>query len=87
MEVKYSVKALEDLDYWKKSGTKAELDKISTLIYSIEKHPFDGIGKPEALKYDLSGKWSRRINKKDRIIYQVTNYIEILSLRGHYYDK
>jgi len=84
MEVKYSAKALEDLEYWKKFGTKIELDKISNLIYSIEKNPFSGIGKPEALKYDLSGKWSRRINRKDRIVYCVSNCIEVLSLRGHY---
>ena len=84
MAVKYSAKALEDLDYWKKFGTKAEQARISALIYSIEENPFSGIGKPELLKYDLSGKWSRRINQKDRIVYRVTDCIEILSLRGHY---
>ena len=87
MEVKYSLKALLDLEYWKKFGTKTELSKISALICSMEKNPFHGIGKPELLKHELSGKWSIRINKKDRIIYQVTDYIEILSLRGHYFDN
>ncbi|MCL1937220.1 MAG: Txe/YoeB family addiction module toxin [Candidatus Azobacteroides sp.] len=71
----------------KKSGTKSELNKISALIHSIEENPFQGIGKPEALKHELSGKWSRRINKKDRVVYQVTDFIEILSLRGHYSEK
>lgn len=87
MEIKYSFRALEDVEYWKKFGTESELRKIATLINSIEKSPLQGIGKPEPLKYDLSGKWSRRINKKHRIIYQVTDYIEILSLRGHYSNK
>ena len=87
MEIKYSDKALEDIEYWKKIGTESEQKKITALITGIEKEPFHGIGKPEALKYDLSGKWSRRINEKHRIIYQITDYIEILSLRGHYSDK
>ena len=87
MEVKYSFKALLDVDYWKKFGTKAELNRISDLIHSIEENPFQGIGKPESLKHELSGKWSRRINKKDRIVYQVTDFIEILSMKGHYSDK
>ena len=87
MEVKYSSNALQDIEYWKKAGTASELRKIKSLIQSIEKTPFQGIGKPEALKHELSGQWSRRINKKNRIIYEVTDYIEILSLRGHYFDK
>ena len=87
MEVRYSSNALQDIEFWKKTSTESELRKITSLIESIEKNPFQGIGKPEALKYELSGQWSRRINKKDRIIYEVTDYIEILSLRGHYYAK
>jgi toxin YoeB len=48
-------------------------------------HPFSGIGKPEALKHKLSGKWSRRINDEHRIIYEVIeNDIFIYSLKGHY---
>jgi len=87
MEVKYSSNALQDIEFWKKTGSEPELRKISSLIQSIEKTPFQGIGKPEQLKYELSRQWSRRINKKDRIIYEITDYIEILSLRGHYHDK
>jgi toxin YoeB len=86
MEVKYSSEALKDLEYWKKHGTKATLNRISLLITSIETSPFQGIGKPEPLKYELVGQWPRRINQRDRIIYIVTDSIEILSLRGHY-DK
>ncbi|WP_307725774.1 Txe/YoeB family addiction module toxin [Flavobacterium aquatile] len=63
--------------------------RIVLLIEDIKKHPYSGIGKPEALKYELSGKWSRRINSEHRIVYQVINeniidILEILTLKGHY---
>lgn len=90
MEMIFSPQALEDLDYWKKNGNKAIMNKISTLLADIMEHPFTGIGKPEALKYDLSGYWSRRINSEHRIVYCVHgDMIEIfvLSLRFHYSKK
>ena len=87
MEIIYSEEAKEDLEYWDKYGSESEKKKIKALLQSISITPFKGIGKPELLKYDLSGKWSRRINRKDRIIYRVTGCIEILSFRGHYDDK
>ena len=89
MEIIYSEKAQKDREFWKKSGNVAIMKKISALIEDIQLHPFEGIGKPEQLKHQLSGKWSRRINQEHRIIYQVIdeNTIEILniiSLKGHY---
>ncbi len=89
MEVIYSEKAQKEREFWKKSGNKAIMNKISALIEDIQLHPFEGIGKPEPLKHQLSGKWSRRINQEHRIIYQVIdeNTIEILnilSMKGHY---
>jgi toxin YoeB len=84
MEIIYSDKAKNDLEYWDKFGSESEKNRIKSLLQSILTTPFSGIGKPEALKYDLSGKWSRRINRKDRIVYRVTHCIEILSFRGHY---
>ncbi|MDR7208482.1 Txe/YoeB family addiction module toxin [Flavobacterium piscis] len=65
------------------------MNKITALIEDIQLHPFEGIGKPEPLKYELSGKWSRRINQEHRIIYKVTEedtieILDILSLKGHY---
>ena len=87
MEVIYSLKALEDINYWKKSGNKTVQEKISTLIEDILKHPFTGIGKPEPLKHQLSGSWSRRITLTDRLVYSVNlenNTIEIETVRGHY---
>jgi len=87
MEIIYSLKALEDISYWKKQGNKAVQEKISALLDDIIKHPFTGIGKPEALKYELSGLWSRRITRTDRLVYSVNkenNCIEIETARGHY---
>ena len=85
MEIIYLPKALEDLEFWKKSGRKSTLAKISKLLESIEGNPFEGIGKPEELKFELSGKWSRRIDKEHRIIYEIEkNSIYVYSLKGHY---
>jgi toxin YoeB len=89
MEIIYTPDALKDLAFWEKSGNKIIQKKITLLILDIVKNPFSGIGKPEALKYELSGKWSRRINNEHRIIYQITenNNLEILqivSLKVHY---
>lgn len=85
MEVKFLPKAIEHLEYWKKSGDKGVQKKIQSLIEDIQKTPFEGIGKPEVLKYELSGSWSRRINNEHRIVYEiVNNVLEIQSLRYHY---
>jgi toxin YoeB len=89
VEVIYSEKAQKDREFWKKSGNKAMMNKISALIKDIQLHPFEGIGKPEALKHHLTGRWSRRINQEHRIIYKVTEentieILDILSLKGHY---
>jgi toxin YoeB len=89
VEVIYSEKAQKDREFWKKSGNKAIMNKISALIEDIALHPFEGIGKPEPLKHNLIGRWSRRINREHRIIYKVTEentieILDILSLKGHY---
>jgi toxin YoeB len=89
VEVIYSEKAQKDREFWKKSGNKAIMNKISALIGDIILHPYEGIGKPEALKHHLTGLWSRRINQEHRIIYKVTEentieILDILSLKGHY---
>ena len=68
MEIKLLEQAKIDLEYWKKTGNKAVINKITALLKDISEHPYTGIGKPEALKYELSGKWSRRINSEHRII-------------------
>ncbi|MFD2285665.1 Txe/YoeB family addiction module toxin [Pedobacter petrophilus] len=87
MEIAFDEVAEKDLLFWKKSGNKAIQNKIQELIQSIALSPFHGIGKPEPLKYNLGGKWSRRINSEHRIIYEVLEdeqLIKIHSLKGHY---
>ena len=89
MEIIFSSKAKNDLEFWSKSGNKAIIKKISELLRAIEENPFEGIGKPEPLRYNLNGVWSRRINQEHRLIYEIIdeNTIEILniiSLKGHY---
>lgn len=89
MEIGYTDEALKDIAYWKKSGDKAIQAKIQKLIIAIEENPTEGIGKPEQLKHNLSGYWSRRINQEHRIIYEIinentVNILSIISLKGHY---
>ncbi len=71
MEIILLEQAQKDIAYWKKSGNKAVMNKISVLLRDISEHPYTGIGKPEPLKYELTGKWSRRINSEHRMIYFV----------------
>ena len=88
MEIAYTIEAQADLEYWKKKGTDAIRGKISQLIESISETPYSGVGKPEPLRYELAGLWSRRIDRKNRIIYSVSDdIVYILSMKGHYNDK
>jgi toxin YoeB len=85
MEIILFEQAQKDIAFWKKSGNKGIMKRISALLEDIEKTPYTGIGKPEGLKHELSGWWSRRINKEHRLIYRmVDNQIQVLSLRYHY---
>ena len=86
MEIQYVDDSLLDIKFWKKSGNKAIQNKINQLITAILDDPYNGIGKPEALKYEFSGKWYRRINEEHRIIYElIANVLYIYSLKGHYH--
>ncbi|GAP73243.1 hypothetical protein SAMD00024442_7_53 [Candidatus Symbiothrix dinenymphae] len=85
MEVEYKEAALADLDFWRKSGNTKVQAKITALIDDICEHPFIGIGKPEPLKYELAGLWSRRITRGHRLIYEIYNgKLFIISMKGHY---
>jgi len=82
----FTDEAWKDYLYWFEKDKK-QLKKINDLIKEIERSPFDGIGKPEALKHNLKGFWSRRIDHEHRIVYQISeSNITIISLRFHY-DK
>lgn len=85
MEIEFTGKALDDIAFWKESGNKNIQKRISKLIESILMTPYSGIGKPEPLKYELTGYWSRRINEEHRIVYTVADdRVKIISLRFHY---
>lgn len=85
MQIELHEKAIADFQFWKKSGNKAIQNKVQALFADMLLHPFYGIGKPEMLKHELSGKWSRKINEEHRIVYDVVDDIlNIYSLRGHY---
>ena len=77
---------MEHWEYWRKTDPKIA-KRIVRLLNDIKEHPFTGIGKPEPLKFELSGKWSRRINQEHRIIYSVNNMrveVYILSMKYNY---
>lgn len=84
MRLVFSDKAWEDYIYWQQTDKK-NLKKINQLIKDIKRDPFEGIGKPEPLKHELSGFWSRRITDEHRLVYEVVNSsIAIASCRYHY---
>lgn len=81
--------AQKDIEFLKKSDKKS-FDKVSKLLIELKHHPKTGTGNPEQLKYELSDYWSRRINKKDRLIYSIEKEIVtviVVSARGHYFDR
>lgn len=73
-------------DYlWFQQNDKAGLKRINLLIKAIQRDPFDGLGKPEPLKHNLSGFWSRRVTAEHRLVYGVENdEVQILMCRYHY---
>ena len=83
----FSINAWEDYVSWQNEDKKV-LRKINSLIKDIQTSPFDGIGKPEPLKYDLAGLWSRRIDREHRLVYRVEEQdVYIYSCRYHYDNK
>lgn len=84
----WTTKAWDDYLYWYNLGNKRNVRQIHKLLKDIERgDPYTGIGKPEPLKHDLSGLWSRRITQEHRLIYDidgVTDTIRIYACRYHY---
>jgi toxin YoeB len=84
MQIKFASTAWEDYLYWQ-TNDRAVLKRVNLLIKDVERHPFSGIGKPEALKHHLSGFWSRRIDSQHRLVYAVEDdVILIAQCRDHY---
>jgi toxin YoeB len=82
--LEFDVDAFEDLAWWIENDRKKAL-KIIKLIREVQRNPFEGTGQPEALKHNLSGCWSRRIDQEHRLIYEVLDdKIRILACRFHY---
>ena len=82
--------ALSDIEKHKKSGDTLVLKKLQKLLNELMEHPRTGTGKPELLKHDLQGLYSRRINKKHRLVYAIKDEIVtvlVLSAYSHYGDK
>ncbi|MCY7420803.1 MAG: Txe/YoeB family addiction module toxin [Chitinophagaceae bacterium] len=76
--------AIDDFEWWARNDLKI-VKKIAELFSAIIKDPYKGIGKPEGLKGDLKGYWSRRINDEHRIVYSITSdSIIVISCRSHY---
>ncbi len=88
--LEFTKTALSDIEKHKKSGDKTTLKKIHLLLSELMEHPRTGTGQPEKLKYDLEGLYSRRINRKHRLVYDIKDEIVtvlMLSAHSHYGDK
>lgn len=84
MILSWTEDAWDDYEYWQKTS-KEKVKQISKLIKAIKRDPFEGIGKPEPLKHDLAGYWSRRIDQEHRLVYEVQDTaIVIVQCRYHY---
>ena len=84
MNVSFRPTAWDQYLYWQRAD-RATFTKINRLIEKCQRHPFDGTGKPEPLKGDLSGNWSRRIDREHRLVYRVEgDTLIIIQCRYHY---
>lgn len=82
--IQWDFDAWNDYCEWQRTD-KAALKRINSLIKDAQRNPFSGVGKPEPLKYNMSGFWSRRINDKDRLTYCLKDdVLVIVSCKGHY---
>jgi toxin YoeB len=86
MKITFSKNSWEDYVSWQEED-KRVMKKINQMIKEIQRNPFQGIGSPEPLKYDLSGFLSRRIDREHRLVYQVINQEIIIYSCKYHYDK
>ncbi len=83
-KITWTLEAWDDYLYWQQQDRKT-VKRINKLVQDAQRHPFEGIGKPEPLKENLSGLWSRRIDQNNRLVYALDQQqITILSCRYHY---
>jgi len=86
MKIVFSKNSWEDYISWQTEDKKI-LKKINEIIKDIQKTPYDGTGKPEPLKYDLTGLWSRRIDREHRLVYQISGEDLLIYSCRYHYDK
>jgi toxin YoeB len=86
--ISFTFDALKEYMDWQHEDKKT-LDKINKLIRDIIRNGNEGIGHPEPLRHDFTGRWSRRINDKNRLTYKIydNGNIEIFNCKGHYHDR
>ncbi len=84
--INWHVQAWDDYIYWQNTDRRI-VKRINALIKDIIRNPFDGIGKPEPLKFEWSGFWSRRINYEHRLVYIIQNEQLIIAQCRYHYDK
>lgn len=92
--IDFTPEGQQDIDSHKKAGNMALLDKLLELLVELAEHPATGTGKPEMLKHQLAGLWSRRINSKHRLVYEILieedqekdqeGVVVVHSAKGHY---
>lgn len=84
MNVTFTPTALDDMRYWLKTD-KRQAERVLALLEEIRRTPFEGTGKPEPLRFQLAGCWSRRIDREHRLVYQVEETeIVVIACRYHY---
>jgi toxin YoeB len=86
MKLTWTDEAWEQYLHWQQTD-KAMLKRLNNLIRDAQRSPFSGIGMPEALKHNLSGWWSRRINEEHRLVYRVENDSLVISRCRHHYSS
>jgi toxin YoeB len=89
-KIAISDRAKKHLAEWEKSGKVSAIKKIERIFKELSENPFEGVGSPEQLKFNFANCWSRRMNRKDRIIYKVDEDVVtvfVISAKGHYNDK
>jgi len=89
-EIVFTTEAMEDIDKFKKTGNKSLVKKVFSLIQELKQHPEKGTGKPEKLKHYQQNIWSRRIDRRHRLVYLIEGekiIVTVLGAYGHYDDK
>lgn len=89
-KIAISDRAKKHLAEWKKSGNVSAIKKIERIFNELSENPFEGVGSPEQLKFNFANCWSRRIDRKERIIYHVNEEVVtvfVISAKRHYNDK